>query len=297
MLRHGHSLPVLPERVVVLGAGGFVARAAARALSKRGAAVLALARADLDLAAPDAAARLAALLRPGDAVVMAAARAPVKDASMFIDNLRMMEPLCTALRQAPPAQVVYISSDAVYADSDAPLTEASCAQPGSLHGAMHLTRELMLADAFRGPLCLLRPTLIYGAGDPHNGYGPNRFRRLARRGEAIVLFGEGEERRDHVHVDDVGEIAARCVLHRSEGVLNVATGTVASFREIAEQVAKAAPAPGAVRGSPRNGPMPHRGYRPFDPAATRRAFPDFVYTPLAAGLARSEKEEAADGGS
>jgi nucleoside-diphosphate-sugar epimerase len=38
-------------------------------------------------------------------------------------------------------------------------------------------------------------------GDPHNGYGPNRFRRLAAGGEEIVLFGEGEERRDHVQVE------------------------------------------------------------------------------------------------
>jgi hypothetical protein len=28
-------------------------------------------------------------------------------------------------------------------------------------------------------------------GDPHNGYGPNRFRRLAAAGQEIVLFGEG----------------------------------------------------------------------------------------------------------
>jgi UDP-glucose 4-epimerase len=41
----------------------------------------------------------------------------------------------------------------------------------------------------------VRSTLIYGEGDPHNGHGPNRFRRLAAAGQEIVLFGEGEERR------------------------------------------------------------------------------------------------------
>jgi hypothetical protein len=30
--------------------------------------------------------------------------------------------------------------------------------------------------------------------------------------------------------------------------------------------------------------MPHGGYRPFDIAACRRAFPDFRYTSLADGL-------------
>ena len=28
-------------------------------------------------------------------------------------------------------------------------------------------------------LCIVRPTLVYGANDPHNGYGPNKFIRLA----------------------------------------------------------------------------------------------------------------------
>jgi hypothetical protein len=33
--------------------------------------------------------------------------------------------------------------------------------------------------------------------------------------------------------------------------------------------------------------MPHNGYRPFDIAACRRAFPDFRYTPLEEGLRKS----------
>ena len=63
----------------------------------------------------------------------------------------------------------------------------------------------------RLPLAFLRPTLIYGANDPHNGYGPNRFRRQAAKGETITLFGEGEEKRDHVPVDDVAALVSACV--------------------------------------------------------------------------------------
>src|SRR6202035_3325660 len=108
--------------------------------------------------------------------------------------------------------------------------------PVSMHGTMHLARELMLKATIKPPLGIVRSTLIYGAGDPHNGYGPNRFRRLAAKGEEIVLFGEGEECRDHVFIDDVAEIVARILYLRSRGTLNVATGTVHSFRVIAEKV-------------------------------------------------------------
>jgi len=39
-----------------------------------------------------------------------------------------------------------------------------------------------------------------------------------------------------VLIDDVAEIAARVIYRRSSGALNVATGRVASFREIADHV-------------------------------------------------------------
>jgi nucleoside-diphosphate-sugar epimerase len=150
---------------------------------------------------------------------------------------------------------------------------------------------MLLAAGGATPLAILRPTLVYGSGDPHNGYGPNKFRRQANRGEAIVLFGEGEERRDHVDVDDIAEIVRLVLTHRSAGILNVATGTVASFRALADKAVALSPRKVEIKTSLRTGPMPHNGYRPFDPAATSAAFPDFHYTAIDAGLARAQRQE------
>jgi nucleoside-diphosphate-sugar epimerase len=196
MLEHLNSSALPPRRVVILGAHGFVGAASARLMAAHGVPVLALGRAEADLLAAGTATRLSHEFRPDDAVVVISARAPCKDAGMLVDNVRMMECVCQALAPASVSHVVYISSDAVYRDSRAPLTEESCAEPSSLHGAMHLVREVMLRSALTAPLAILRPTLLYGAADPHNGYGPNRFRRLAAAGQDIVLFGEGEEQRE-----------------------------------------------------------------------------------------------------
>lgn len=234
MLHHHHATPQAPARVVILGAQGFVGKASSELLAARGVPVLALGRAEVDLLAADASDKLTSLLRPDDALLVIAAKAPCKDTAMLLDNIRMMQAVCAALAAAPVAHVVYVSSDAVYRDSDGPLNEESCAEPGSLHGAMHLAREVMLKSVVKAPLAVLRPSLLYGAADPHNGYGPNRFRRLAAAGAEIVLFGEGEERRDHVLIDDVAELIARVLVHRSAGTLNIATGEVHSFRAIAE---------------------------------------------------------------
>jgi nucleoside-diphosphate-sugar epimerase len=290
MLEHLNSRSQKPARVVVAGAAGFLGSAIATRLGSDGVTVLRLGRREVDLGAPGAEGRLAAMLERSDAFVAVAARAPCKNADMLVENMAIARSMVRALAQVPVAHVVNISSDAVYADSPEPLSENSCASPTTLHGAMHLAREVLFRTEVKAPLAILRPSLIYGAADPHNGYGPNRFRRLAGRGEDIVLFGEGEERRDHVYIDDVAELVARVLYLRSTGVLNIATGEVHSFRAIAEKVVALSSRRVGIRGTPRIGPMPHNGYRSFDVAACRRAFPDFEYTTLEEGLARAQAQ-------
>lgn len=291
MLQHLSAHPLKLSRVVVVGAHGFVGRAILRRLERDGVSVLGLARQDVDLLAEDAADRLTALLRPDDSVVAAAAMVPCKNGDMLRDNVTLALSLARACARASVAHVVNLSSDAVYADSASPLTESSPMAPDTLHGVMHLARELIFKAEIKSPLAILRPSLIYGAGDPHNGYGPNRFRRLAAQGQPIALFGEGEERRDHVLIDDVAEFAARVVYRRSVGALNIATGVVTSFRDIAEAVVKLSGNRVPIVSSPRQGPMPHNGYRPFDIAACRAAFPDFAYVPLLQGLENVQRAE------
>ncbi len=285
MLTHLQSSPKNPSRVVILGAGGFVASAVERRHRDAAIPVLALPRTTLDLKLDKAGEHLASYLRPDDALLFAAANAPVKNEEMLVANIQMGAAVCQALRASPVQHVIYISSDAVYADSDQPLTEQSCAQPASLHGAMHLTREVMLYNSVADTLCILRPTLIYGADDPHNGYGPNQFCRLAAAGEDIILFGNGEERRDHVWVEDVAKIVTRVLLFQSIGCLNIATGKVHSFREIAELVCQLFSDQVAVTARARIGQMPHNGFRPFNTVATANTFTDFDFVTIDNGLA------------
>lgn len=293
MLTHHPEAPV-PARAVVIGANSFVAKALLDRLAARGAEVLALTRAEVDLAADDTGATLAGYLRPDDAVVAVAAQAPCRNPDDFLVNARIIRGLTAAVAAQPVAHLVNVSSDAVYPDEPVPLHEGVPAAPGSMHGAMHLAREIALGGLGL-PMASIRPTLIYGASDPHGGYGPNMFRRKANAGETIALFGEGEERRDHVAVEDVAELIDRMLQARSTGVLNAATGSVTSFHDIATQAIALAGKDVAIQTRPRSGPMPHNGYRPFDPAATFAAFPDFTYTTLDAGMAQAQATEFPNG--
>lgn len=287
MLEHLNQSPQKPARAVVIGAGGFVGGAIARQLAQEQIPVLAITRKQIDLLQPDAGKILADAVRADDAVVFVSALAPARNSVALMQNLAMAREVIAALSAKPVAHLIYVSSDSVYADDVHPVTERSCCQPSTMHGMMHAARELMLKSEVKTPLAILRPSLLYGASDPHNGYGPNRFRRLAAKGEPIALFGEGEERRDHVYIEDVARLAALAMMSKSRGVINVATGVSTSFRDIADMVVALGKNPVPIRGTPRQSPITHRH---FDIAECLKAFPQFRYTPLCDGLALAVRE-------
>jgi UDP-glucose 4-epimerase len=266
-----------PKRIIILGSGGFISSYVENELNERKIDYKAIPSTLLDLTNIKSSEALSSLLLPTDTILFIAAKAPVKNERMFLINLKICKTVCEALEKVKVSHVIYISSDAVYSDIASPLNEDSDTEPNSLHGLMHLTREIMLKNIYHGPLCILRPTLIYGSKDPHNGYGPNQFIRLTKKNKEIVLFGNGEELRDHVWVKDVANIIVLTIINQTNGVLNIATGKLYSFLDIAETIIKIFKSKIKILKLTRTGPMPHNGYRAFDISNFQKIFPKFKY--------------------
>lgn len=276
-------------RVVLLGARGFIGAAINRRLRAVRVPVLELSSRELDLAAPGAADKAASLLKPDDSVVMLAALTPDKGrgAAAMLRNLTMMQQFCEVLAKTGCKHLVYFSSDAVYGLGPALVTEETPAAPQDLYGVMHRAREIMASEMAGVPVLVLRPTLVYGVDDTHNAYGPNGFRRAAQKDGRIQLFGNGEETRDHIHVDDVAELTYRCLLRCLAGTLNIATGTSKSFYQVAELVAKQYDHVIEIVCARRTNPVTHRHY---DVKNLVKEFPDFRFTTLADGVAQCHRE-------
>jgi len=312
MLTHRNAAPTNPSRVLILGARGFLASHLHRTLEAAGVNHRMLGSAELDLTQPEVAGgKLAAIIEPQDTIVMMSALTPDKgrDYHVFIRNVLMVDSVCRALETARCGHFVYLSSDAVYDADKTPLDEDSTREPVDLYALTHTAREMMLASVLAKndiPLCVLRPSNIYGPGDTHNNYGPNRFVRTALDEGRIVLFGKGEERRSHLYVGDAMALVRGVILRRSAGTLNLAFSPALSFLNVAEVVQRNCPRAVRLEFAPRTIQPVHRPYkptqvfrflynlgrrigpivhRPYAVSAIFEAFPDFRYTPLETGIA------------
>jgi nucleoside-diphosphate-sugar epimerase len=266
-----------PNRLVVLGAAGFIGK---HILAERPDAI-ALTRREVDLTTPGAGKKLAQLLRDGDTVVFLSAITPDKEkgAQAFLQNCQMGAEVALATDLRSAAQLVYISSDAVFAEDLPQITEDTIPCPNTLYGTMHLAREQMMAEASartKTPLLILRPCAAYGSGDTHQSYGQNRFIPAVAKKEAIRLFGEGEEMRPHVHVQDVVQVMLELIQLEAKGVFHVIPSPSISFRRIAEIVSQAVGGC-PIEVVPRSGVPTHKH---FDSKRLRESLPSFQFLDL-----------------
>jgi UDP-glucose 4-epimerase len=287
MLRHHHAAAIRPERVLILGASGFVARDLARQLSEEKIEYRSIGSTEIDLLQPQSVAQLQSAVRAGDSLVLTSGFTPEKgrDIGTLMKNLTMVQHLAAALERVPCSHVIYISSDAVYDWREGLLRETSVRQTTELYGLMHIAREQMLAFVTaktKTPLCIFCPCAIYGVGDTHNSYGPNRFFRSALKDRKIALFGGGEEIRDHIYITDISRLLALCLLHRSSGIINAVSGIAVSFRDVAQRTAALVGSDVQIESLPRNGPIT---YRQYDVTERIKAFPSFAPIVLNDGLA------------
>ena len=229
-------------KVVVTGATGHLGRALCATLGD----VVRVARGGelaLDLTSDACIEPLAAALGPDVALVHLAAWHPPATASTTPeDRTRLIETnvlgamrALDAARQAGARCVVYASSFEVYGEPrEATIDEAHRTYPLTDYGATKLSGEHHLAAfAYEEQVrtVSLRMPAIYGPGEITSRALPNFLKQVAA-GERPVIFGDGLDQRDQLHVDDAAR-AIRCALERGEGVYNVADGEAHTIEEIA----------------------------------------------------------------
>ena len=216
-------------RVAIAGATGLIGHGIAAALAREGHRVVAVGRgaaADVrfDLAAPQAAALTA--LAGCDALVHAAG---VTDED-FADPARAeaktegARVLAAAARDAGIRRMAYVSSAHVYGPLEGRIDESRPPDPRSAYARAHLAAEALFREASPagGAVLLARPCAAYGLPPSLDRFArwsliPFDFPRQALSGR-IVLKSHGEQRRNFVPAEGVGNLVAWWLAAGREGV-------------------------------------------------------------------------------
>jgi UDP-glucose 4-epimerase len=141
------------------------------------------------------------------------------------------------VRAAGCDTVVYASTSSVY-DNDPPGVEDDDVAANTDYDASMLSRERYgeryADDVAAAGLRFFSVYQGYGGAEGHKGQYANTVSQWAEkmaRGERPVLWGDGSQTRDYVHVSDVVRAIEAVADERLSGVYNVGTGESVSFNE------------------------------------------------------------------
>ena len=210
--------------------------------------------AELDLGSAD----LDPLLEGVEIVFHLAAQAGVRASwgerfeTYLHDNVLATQRLLEAAKRRGEARkIIYSSSSSVYGQThEMPMREGSPTAPYSPYGVTKLSGE-QLCDLYRTnfdlPTIALRYFTVYGPRQrPDMGF--HRFIRAIRRGEAIPLYGDGEQTRDFTFVADAVEANVLAMKEGATGVFSIGGGSRVTVNQVLHTLGEVA---GAVRIEPR----------------------------------------------
>jgi nucleoside-diphosphate-sugar epimerase len=250
------------NKIIILGKNGFIASEIIKKIKLHKFKYLAFSKKQIDLLKKKNLPILDSVINRGDILIFCSALAPVKNFEMYYKNIKMCENFLSIKNLNKLHSICYLSSDAVFSDTKKLIEENSDKNPDNLHGLMHYTREKLLKLSHKKVFCI-RPTLVFGKNDPHNSYGPNSFLRSAQKNQKIKIFGNGEELRDHIYVEDVANTFIALLKYKMFEDINIVTGKVISFMKIAREIVHKYKHIKIIK-MKRKGPIPHNGYRAFN---------------------------------
>ena len=182
-----------------------------------------------------------------------------------------------AARRVGVRKVVFSSSAGIFGElKTLPIREDHPVEPDSPYGASKLGAEkLCLAYAKLFPLeCVcLRYFNVYGLNQRYDAYGnviPIFAHRMIR-GEAVVIFGDGEQTRDFINVRDVALANYQAAMAKGvSGAFNIGSSSRITINRLVEIMSAVSGLhPEIQHGPPRPGDVRHSL---ADISAARQAF-------------------------
>ncbi len=216
---------------------------------------------------------IARVVSRADAVIFAAGTGGEADClanptQSLLTHVHGAHLLLHEVRRRNIERYIFTSTIAVYGTHEArpmPLSEEMAPRPDEFYGALKSSaeRELIDSDRFR----ILRLANVYGSRlgpTPASSGVAEKFVDLIQQGRPLRVFGDGAQRIDYVHVEDVCrsfELALRQPAAESF-IYNVGGGNPVSIRTLAETCVQVAESTG------------HEVQIQYEPAPAGKLWPD-----------------------
>ena len=234
------------NKIILIGGSGFIGKNLGALFNKNNQEIISISSSKINLSKTESKLKLKDFNKAKNStIIFLSALTPDKGKSLntFNLNIKMAQNFIESFDDdfSINNHIIYISSDAVYPMSIENISFDSYPSPTDLYASMHLTREIMFKNKFTKNLTILRPTLIYGYGDTHNSYGPNRFFNQMLEKNEINIYGQGLDIRDHLYITDLCNIINIIIKNKIFGILNLATGESISYIDLANLFKKLFP--------------------------------------------------------
>ena len=170
------------------------------------------------------------------------ARAATEPAIDFLNGTLLTHNVLEAMRETGVRRILFTSGSGVYGDVPAvPIPEEySKTRPISTYGACKLASESMISaycHMFEITGTAFRFANVVGPHQTH-GVAYDFMRRLAKDPARLKIFGDGQQTKPYIHIDDVMaalQLVQRCQIVGYD-VFNVGTNDSLTVRDVADIV-------------------------------------------------------------
>ncbi|MBR9691151.1 NAD(P)-dependent oxidoreductase [Candidatus Woesearchaeota archaeon] len=279
------------KRVVILGHSGFIGKNIVDYLKKNFPDIEIVGKSfpEFDLTRKEDSDTLREFFNIETAVIMLSGIKPNigNDTESFEKNVQMALNVCKALKQNPVRKFIFFSSAAVYGEDvhNTSINEKSLIDTQSYYGMAKYVSERLLWKTFSeiegSTFVVFRPPVIYGPGEMAATYTPSGFLKTLTDNKEITLWGDGDELREFIYIDDLVKLVQVFTFNDYEGVLNISSGKSFTFKEVLDIISEFVDFDFKIKTRERSKDKVDNA---FDNSLLKSLCPDFKFTSLKDGL-------------
>jgi UDP-glucose 4-epimerase len=129
-------------------------------------------------------------------------------------------------------KVIYLSSMAVYGNQNKTFTEKTKIKPNTIYGELKVISENIVKKRSKNnyKYLIFRLSQIYGKNIKSSWV--HKFFNDTKTGKILTIFGNGKQKRDLLHIDDLLNLICKSLRFSKSSIYNVCSEKVYSLNEV-----------------------------------------------------------------